>query len=142
MTTENNQDFFDEITNPSHYNKNREIAPIDYCRSIGRCMEGNPVKYIARLHTKGNPLVDAKKCVQYMNFEIEWLKAKTNTLFGINVFDVRDDWDLPFNPGRALELYDAGTKAGHSGDVDRQIARYEKAVWFMEREIKILELKG
>lgn len=63
---------FDEITNPSHYNEGRKYEPRKVVEDWGlNFYLGNALKYICRAGQKDDPIVDLKKAIQNIEFEIE-----------------------------------------------------------------------
>jgi hypothetical protein len=66
-----NQNTFDPVTRPAHYN-NGEIEAITYIKdNLGKghsyYLEGNVKKYLHRWRYKDNPLQDLKKAQWYLN---------------------------------------------------------------------------
>lgn len=68
----------DPVKHPSHYGANPEGIE---CIQVVQHMNfnrGNAVKYLWRAGAKGNEIEDLRKAIQYIEFEIARLEAKTN----------------------------------------------------------------
>lgn len=57
----------DQVNHPSHYTS-REVECIDVAELLKFC-PGNAVKYLWRMHEKGNPLQDVRKAQWYLERE-------------------------------------------------------------------------
>lgn len=65
----------EDKTNPSHYQQEGKIQPIEYIESWDFNFNlGNVIKYVTRAPYKGEAIVDLEKARWYINREIE--KAK------------------------------------------------------------------
>jgi hypothetical protein len=66
------------VKHPSHYSEGRKYEPKDVIRDwqLGFNL-GNAVKYIARAGRKDDIVQDLEKAKQYLEFEIEAIKAET-----------------------------------------------------------------
>ena len=74
-STENSD--YDVISHPSHYTEGRKYEPKDVIRDWGLNFNlGCVVKYISRAGRKDDILQDLEKARQYLDFEIEAIKAE------------------------------------------------------------------
>lgn len=62
----------DVINHPAHYADGRQFEPIDVIEDwqLGFNL-GNAVKYISRADRKGDPIVDLRKALWYLQREIQ-----------------------------------------------------------------------
>ena len=67
----------DLIKHPSHYTAGRKYEPKDVIRDWELNFNlGSAVKYISRAGRKGDKIEDLEKARQFLDFEIEALKAE------------------------------------------------------------------
>ena len=60
----------DIVNHPNHYKQVPGIETIDVAMHFNFCM-GSAIKYIWRADHKGNPIVDLRKAIWFLNREIE-----------------------------------------------------------------------
>ena len=65
------------VSNPSHYTSGRKYEPRKVIEDWDLSFHlGNVVKYISRAGRKDNAIEDLEKAQQYLNWEIDRLKAR------------------------------------------------------------------
>lgn len=70
----------DAVSHPSHYCDGRKYEPKDVMRDWGLNFNiGSAVKYLSRAGRKDDTVQDLEKAIQFIQFEIEFLKNKKET---------------------------------------------------------------
>lgn len=65
------------VKHPAHYAKGRKYEPIKVISDWGLNFNlGSALKYIARAGRKGDAVEDLQKAIEYLQFEIEDIKAE------------------------------------------------------------------
>ena len=66
-----------KVKHPSHYAEGRKYEPVDVIRDWELNFNlGNAVKYISRAGRKEDAVLDLEKAIQYIQFEIDAIKAE------------------------------------------------------------------
>ena len=69
------------VTHPSHYCDGRKYEPKDVIRDWGLNFNtGSAVKYLSRAGRKGDIIEDLEKAIQFIQFEIDYLRQEEDEI--------------------------------------------------------------